>query len=98
MEMSATVWWMPRTSNGDKRSRQTTLQVWRAVCAETCKHRFGEGWLETCRKVTRWPPTLLTRGRVAGNAGIIRTISTVPTFLLVVELYPFSLCFRVFVV
>jgi hypothetical protein len=47
-----------REPQGDKRSRQTTLQVWRAVCAETCKHRFGEGRLETCRKVTRWPPTL----------------------------------------
>jgi len=28
------------------------------VCAETCKHRFGEGRLETCREATRWPPTL----------------------------------------
>jgi hypothetical protein len=24
--------------------------------------RFGEGRLETCRKVTRWPPTLLVYG------------------------------------
>ena len=47
-----------REPSGDKRSRQTTLQVWRAVCAETCKHRFGEGRLETCREATRWPPTL----------------------------------------
>ena len=53
-----------REPQGDKQLRQTTLQVWRAVCAETCKHRFGGGRLETCRKVTRWPSTLLTRGRV----------------------------------
>ncbi len=27
--------------------------------------RFGKRRLETCRKVTRWPPTSFTRGRVA---------------------------------
>jgi hypothetical protein len=32
-----------REPRGDQRSRQTTLQVWRAVCAETCKHGFGGG-------------------------------------------------------
>jgi len=53
-----------REPQGDQRSRQTTLQVWRAVCAETCKHGFGEGRLVTCRKVMRWPPTLLTSRKV----------------------------------
>jgi hypothetical protein len=60
-----------REPRGDKQSRQTTLQVWRAVCAETCKHGFGGGRLETCRKVTRWPSTLLTGRKAVG----IRTIS-----------------------
>jgi hypothetical protein len=53
-----------REPRGDQRSRQTTLQAWRAVCAETCKHGFGGGRLETCRKVTRWPPTLLIGRKV----------------------------------
>src|SRR5260221_12034111 len=53
-----------REPRGDKRLRQTTLQVWRAGCAETGKHRFGEGRLETCRKEMRWPPTLLTTPKV----------------------------------
>ncbi len=61
-----------REPTGDKRSRQTTLQVWRAVCAETCKHRFGGGRLETCRKVTRWPSTLLTSRKVVGRVNETR--------------------------
>src|SRR5437660_10851000 len=64
-----------REPQGDKRSRQTTLQVWRAVCAETCKHGFGGGRLETCRKVTRWPSTLLTSRKVTDELNDSRSVT-----------------------
>jgi len=73
---AAGLWRCPRLCGGccEKQSRQTTLQVWRAVCMETCKHRFGKGRLETCRKATRWPPTSLTSRKVAGISGVNRMI------------------------
>jgi hypothetical protein len=39
-----------RGPSGDKQSRQTKHQVWRAVCAETCKHGSeGDGWKRAVR-------------------------------------------------
>lgn len=70
---TAGLWRCPRPCGGgreplgDKGSRQTKLQAWRAVCAETCKHGFGGGRLETCHKVTRWPSTLPHQGQSSGQ-------------------------------
>src|SRR6266566_7717682 len=67
-----------REPQGDQRSRQTTLQVWRAVCAETCQHRFGEGRLETCREATRWPPTLPQKKPITSKSSVSTAESSSP--------------------
>jgi len=43
--------------------------LWRAVCAETCKHWFGKGRRETYWKATRSPPTSPEKWRDCAAGG-----------------------------
>jgi len=55
--MSATVRWRPRTARGSAVKADYASGLESRVRGNV-QARFGEGRLETCRKVMRWPPTL----------------------------------------
>jgi hypothetical protein len=49
-----------REPQGDKRSRQTKFQAWRAVCCESSLHGSGRGWWK--RAVFMKPPEEISGG------------------------------------